>query len=244
MKLFCTPNRDTTYSCGAALSHTVQQDHDRPQGEENYHPSYWHKCLGTLARPDWTYFVALDLHGSSLYSLSVPNLGLRYTNIPAQQPMLVLQRPRHTSEPRRSNDNPGGAILTPRLQAKICSDCHGLTIETCLTIEHVYQCAAFQSLVACASGWEAMAQWDNRCSCKKNERIFLCQTTSSNWVLGVFWVYYKMDILKLIMQSDFWFFKLLRGPRSLFLVYKLGLKKWLKRAFENHFDEKNKINLF
>jgi hypothetical protein len=22
----------------------------------------------------------------------------------------------------------------------------------------------------------------------------------------------------------------------------LGLKKWLKRAFENHFDEKNKIN--
>ena len=31
-------------------------------------------------------------------------------------------------------------------------------------------------------------------------------------------------------------------PRSLFLVYKLGLKKWLKRVFENHFDEKNKIN--
>ena len=130
----------------------------------------------------------------------------------------------------------------PRLQAKICSDCHGLTIETRLTIEHVYQCAAFQSLVACASGWEAMAQRDNRCSCKKNERIFLCQTASSSWVLGAFWAYYKMDILKLITQNDFWFFKLLRAPRSLFLVYKLGLKKWLKRAFENHFDEKNKIN--
>ena len=66
--------------------------------------------------------------------------------------MVVLQRPRHTSEPRRSDDNPGGAILTPRLQAKICSDYHGLTIETRLTIEHVYQCAAFQSLVACTSG--------------------------------------------------------------------------------------------
>ena len=152
--------------------------------------------------------------------------------------MLVL----HTSEPRRSDDNPGGVILTPRLQAKICSDCHGLTIETRLTIEHVYQCAAFQSLVACASGWEAMAQRDNRCSCKKHDRIFLCQTASSSWVFGAFWVYYKIDILKLITQSGFWFFKLLRAPRSLFLVYKLGLKKWLTRTFENHFDEKNKIN--
>jgi hypothetical protein len=28
----------------------------------------------------------------------------------------------------------------------------------------------------------------------------------------------------------------------LFLAYKLGLKKWLKRAFENYCDEKNKIN--
>ena len=40
----------------------------------------------------------------------------------------------------------------------------------------------------------------------------------------------------------FLFFKLLRAPRSLFLVYKLGLKKWLKKAFENYFDERNKIN--
>ena len=129
----------------------MQQDHDRPQGEESYHHSYWCKCLGTLARPGWTYSVALDFYGFSLYSLTIPNLGLRYTNIPAQYPMLVLQRPRHTSKPRRSNDNPGGTILTSRLQAKICSDCHGLTIETRLTIEHVYQCV-FQSLVACASG--------------------------------------------------------------------------------------------
>ena len=209
----------------------MQQDHDRPQGEENYHHFYWCKYFGILARPGWTYSVALDLHGSSLYSLTIPNLGLRYTNIPA---------PRHTSEPRRSDDNPGGAILTPRFQAKIYSDCHGLTIETRLTIEHVYQCAAFQSLVVCASGWEAMAQRDNRCSCKKNERIFLCQTASSNWVFGAFWVYYKM----VFTQRGFWFFKLLRAPRSLFLVYKLGLKKWLKRAFENHFDEKTKSILF
>ena len=63
--------------------------------------------------PGWTYSVALDLHGSSLYFLTIPNLGLRCTNIPAQYPMLVRQRPRHTSEPRRSDDNPGGAILTP-----------------------------------------------------------------------------------------------------------------------------------
>ena len=40
------------------------------------------------------------------------------------------------------------------------------------------------------------------------------------------------------MQRGFWFFKLLRAPRNLFLVYKLGLKKWLKKAFENHFDKK------
>ena len=41
-----------------------------------------------------------------------------------------------------------------------------------------------------------------------------------------------------------WFliFQTAQGPSELFLVYKLGLKKWLKRAFENHFDEKNKIN--
>ena len=150
----------------------MQQDHDRPQGAESYHYFYWCKCLDTLARPGWTYSVTLDFHGSSLYFLTIPNLGLRCTNIPAQYPMLVLQRPRHTSEPRRSNDNPGGIILTPRFQAKICSDCHGLTIETRLTIEHVYQCAAFQSLVAYASGSEAMAQRDNRYSCKKNKRIF------------------------------------------------------------------------
>ena len=53
-----------------------------------------------------------------------------------------------------------------------------------------------------------------------------------------------MDILKLITQSGFWFFKLLRAPRSLFLVYKLGLKKLLKRAFEKDFDEKTKSILF
>ena len=67
-----------------------------------------------------------------------------------------------------------------------------------------------------------MAQRDNRCSCKKNERTFLCQTVSSSWVLGAFWVYYKMGILKLITQSGFGFFKLLRAPRSQFFVYKLG----------------------
>ena len=38
------------------------------------------------------------------YSLTIPNLGSRCANIPAQYPMLVLQRPRHTSEPRRSED--------------------------------------------------------------------------------------------------------------------------------------------
>ena len=130
----------------------MQQNHDRSQGEESYHHFYWCKCLGRLARPGWTYLVALDLHGSSLYSLTIPNLGLRSTNIPAQYPMLVLQRPRHTSETHRSNNISGGVILTPRFQAKICCDCHGLTIETRLTIEHVYQCAAFQSLVTCASG--------------------------------------------------------------------------------------------
>ena len=44
------------------------------------------------------------------------------------------------------------------------------------------------------------------------------------------------------MQSGFCFLNCFRAPRSLFLVYKLGLKKWLKKGFENHFDEKNKIN--
>ena len=38
------------------------------------------------------------------YFLIIPNLGSRCANIPAQYPTLVLQRPRHISEPRRSND--------------------------------------------------------------------------------------------------------------------------------------------
>ena len=202
----------------------MQQDQDRPQGEKSYHHSYWCKYLGILAPPGWTYSVTLDLHGSSLNFLTISNLGLRYTNIPAQYPMLALQRPHHTSEPRRSDENPGDAISTPRLQAKICSDCHGLTIETHLTIEHVYQCAAFRSLVACASGWEAMAQRDNRCSCKNNERIFFFQTVSSSWVLGAFWVYYKTDILEFITQNGFCFFKLLRALGAC-LLYKLDLEK-------------------
>ena len=75
IKLFYISNRGTTHSYGAALSYTVQQDHDRPQGEENYHHSYWCKCFGKLARPGWTYFVALDFHGFSLYFLTIPNLG-------------------------------------------------------------------------------------------------------------------------------------------------------------------------
>jgi len=108
-----------------------------------------------------------------------------------------------------------------------------LTIETHLTIEHVYQCIAFQSLVACRWRSETIGV-----ATRKMSEHFFCQTVSSNWVLGVFWVYYKMGILKLIIQSGFGFFKLLRAPRSLFLVYKLGLKKMLKRTFENHFDEK------
>ena len=149
---------------------------------------------------------------SSSYSLTIPNLGLGCTNIPAQYPMLVLQRPRHTSEPHRSDNNPGGVILTPRLQAKICSDYHGLTIKTRLTIKHVYQCAAFQSLVVCASGWEAMAQRDNRCSYKKNKRIFLCQTVSSSWVPGAFWVNYKMDVLKFNHAKWFLIFQIAQGP--------------------------------
>ena len=51
---------------------------------------YWCKCLGAFSRPGWTYFVTLDLHGSSSYFLTIPNLGLRCTNIPAQYPMLVF----------------------------------------------------------------------------------------------------------------------------------------------------------
>jgi hypothetical protein len=57
----------------------------------------------------------------------------------------------------------------------------------------------------------------------------------SIWALDAFWVYYKMGILKLIMQSGFGFFKLLRAPRSQFFVYKLGPEKLLKTAFEKTF---------
>ena len=50
-----------------------------------------------------------------------------------------------------------------------------------------------------------------------------------------------MDILKLITQSGFWFFKLLRAPRNLFLVYKLGLKNGWKEPLKTILMEK-KIN--
>ena len=83
-----------------------------------------------------------------------------------------------------------------------------------------------------------MAQRDNRCSCKKSERIFLCQTAFPNWVLGVFWVLLQNGYLEIDYAKWFLIFQIAQGPRSLFLVYKLGLKKWLNRIFENHFDEK------
>ena len=138
--------------------------------------------------------------------------------------------------------DPGGAILTPRFQAKICSGCHGLTIEIRLTIEYVYQCAAFQSLVACASGWEAMAQRDNRCNCKKNDRTFLYQTVFSNWIFGAFWVYYKMGILKLIIQSGFGFFKLLRALGAYFYSTNWVLKNGWKEPLKIILMKKNKFN--
>ena len=92
--------------------------------EECYNQFYWCKCLGAFPRPDWTYFVTSDLREPSPYFLTIPNLVLRCANFPAQYPMLVFRRPHHTRETRKSDDNPGGAILMPRLQAKICSTCH------------------------------------------------------------------------------------------------------------------------
>ena len=40
-----------------------------------------------------------------------------------------------------------------------------------------------------------------------------------------------MGILKLITQSGFGFFKLLRAPRSQFFIYKLGPEQWLETCF-------------
>ena len=71
------------------------------------------------------------------YSLTIPNLGSRCANIPAQYPMLVLQRPRHTSEPRRSEDTLAVPSWRQDFKPK-CSGCHGLTIETRLTIEYYW----------------------------------------------------------------------------------------------------------
>ena len=55
MKLFCTPNKGTIHSCGATLNHTVQQDHDRPQGEENFHGTsvlvHWFGQVGPILLP-------------------------------------------------------------------------------------------------------------------------------------------------------------------------------------------------
>ena len=71
------------------------------------------------------------------YSLTIPNLGSRCANIPAQYPMLLLQRPRHTSESRRSEDTLEVPSWRQDFKPK-CSGCHGLTIETRLTIEYYW----------------------------------------------------------------------------------------------------------
>ena len=96
------------------------------KGEESYHHSYWCKCLGTLARPGWIYSVALDFHGSSSYSLTIPNLGLRYTNIPAQYPMLVFQRP---PSHKRTAQKLMITLAVPSwrqdFKPKYVPDCHG-----------------------------------------------------------------------------------------------------------------------
>ena len=61
--------------------------------------------------------------------------------------------------------------------------------------------------------------WDG----KMQRTLLWFYSVPSIWVLGAFWVYYKMGILKLITQIGFWFFRLLRAPQSHFFVYKLGL---------------------
>ena len=85
------------------------------------------------------------------YSLTIPNLGSRCANIPAQYPMLVLQRPRHTSESRRSEDTlevpSWGQDFKPK-----CSGCHGLTIETRLTIEYYWD-TTWVPTCLCLSGF-------------------------------------------------------------------------------------------
>ena len=85
------------------------------------------------------------------YSLTIPNLGSRCANIPAQYPMLVLQRARHTSESRRSEDTlevpSWGQDFKPK-----CSGCHGLTIETRLTIEYYWD-TTWVPTCLCLSGF-------------------------------------------------------------------------------------------
>ena len=74
-----------------------------------------------------------------------------------------------------------------------------------------------------------MAQRDNRCSCKKNERIFLCQTASSNWVLGVFWVYYKMDIFEIDHAKWVLIFQTAQGPSEPVFSLQIGSSKMVEK---------------
>jgi hypothetical protein len=93
------------------------------------------------------------------------------------------------------------------------------------------------SLLHLEVGHDFVAPYDS----KQRRRNEWCLYWVYKMILFIITLYYKMDNLKLITKSGFWFFNLLRAPRSLFLVYKLGLKKWLKRAFENYLMKQKTI---
>ena len=197
--------------------------------KKNYHHSYWCKCLGTLARPGWTYSVTLDLYGSSLYSLTIPNLwcfNAPVTQANRAEVMITLAVPswRQDFKPKYAPIATGWLLR------------HVWLLNMCINVLH-------SNLWLPAQAGER--PWRSETigvAARKMSEYFCARRHPQVGFLVRFGFTTKWISWNWSRKVVFDFSNCSGAPRSLFLVYKLGLKKWLKRAFENHFDEKNKIN--
>ena len=148
--------------------------------------------------------------------ISIPNLGLRCTTIPAQYSMLVLQRPRNKSQPHRCDTNPGRTIRTPRLQRKyapIATDWplrHVWLLRRCINVLH-------SNLWLPAQAGER--PW-------RSETIGVAaKKRTNNFVPDGILKLGSWCILYSLQMFFFLFVKLHRAPRGLFVIHKLVREK-------------------
>ena len=190
----------------------MQQDHDWLHGEESIITLFgacvlvgWPRQISPIL--PW---IIMDFR-----YISIPNLGLRYTTIPAQYSMLVLQRSRNKSQPHRSDTYPGRTILTPRPQRKyapIATDWplrHVWLLRRCINVLHS------NLWLPARAGERPWRSETIGVAAKKRMNNFV---PDGILMLGSWCFLYSLQMF------CFWFVKLHRAPRGLFVIHKLVRK--------------------